>query len=1213
MRQFKVSALWPHNRLVKRKGPMGLSGYYANPLSAPDKRNQFFFERIAPDFDSDAENGSKSKFTSQYDAKPTARQYVMTMYGTFSDGKTVAVNITGYRPYFHVRVPKGLNPSTFHADLIRYLYVSKMIKAKHNVPPFSPTDKRMTSELKRFIPGNGFCNNQLYDFVELRFVNSNTKMHYLRAVKRIVLNRTGNDYTFEYDFDDYKKSGNLQIYTEVDNENYRFFIDANVQSSGGEWRRTIRSCGVHRISLDKLYDAEPHTIQDHEYWIDYFDFRKLNETPPSEESFVQKHIVFDFETVPAVSLIKEQRKSYMIKHGAEIQKEWEALPAEERRKCPYEVFLKHRIEAMTKGVLPTDFRPKPNLREGDTIYSAALSIALVPDNDWTKAKWKNVVICIHGAKDATKKYNTTVTSDEDKFVFIETGTEAKLICAFLELIRRENPEYIHGYNSYKYDWEWLHERAKDLNYIQGGNSLRMSGKDLVNMFDHFNKEHNRFNVWKIDTKVTTALGKTTYHLPLTTGINNIDVCKYYFDLNDSKHKSHKLFDIAHHYLPESKCKKEFSFTTMNETYFKISKGLLTGDEAQSAVFDVAYYNIYDCISVQWLLATCNIIRSFEAGAELVLHSIQEFFLRRNTTKVVAGLSEIAMQDNKVLIRTGKEEGSIEDHVEELLEQMPHRKEEYMELKRAAEIDPKKKKRLATYREKIMDEHIVIGGKVQCHVPGFHQQVCTLDVKSMYPSNILAFNVCGSTIVEDMEFMDLPGVRYIYINWRYKDCEETGRENTTIFVCDFEGGDPKYTGILPKFIKKLLSDRARINKEMGAYVKSELAKGVPEAVIKKSGRYQSLNSQQLEVKKLTNSCYGVTLAVTFPFYNPQVGGCIPSKGREYIEMVTAIVEMVYGGKVVYGDTDSVFNKFANIFNPNADYLTNSYAAWDYNAKVVDFINNLCMKRGARSVVLELEKIFARIYISGKKRYCGEMYINRNPMKLEQKIAGYGVKKRDVSPFEEKAGKNIVNIVSSDRANQLGKYIDDLIRAVHLSGKYCAADFRRTLKWNGEDGYKDWKKMSQARLIAIIHHHDPGATILPGDRIEYVYLRYVDGIDQRDQFTKNMTIRNVRGYKTADKMWPLQLFDEATMEIDVYENFKRLVSAFADAFDEIVQRDGITLKPNKELGVVVPGDPINKGIRLGWLLMKFYKFEEELNSESFVYDENCDYLEKYKKLV
>lgn len=162
-------------------------------------------------------------------------------------------------------------------------------------------------------------------------------------------------------------------------------------------------------------------------------------------------------------------------------------------------------------------------------------------------------------------------------------------------------------------------------------------------------------------------------------------------------------------------------------------------------------------------------------------------------------------------------------------------------------------------------------------------ISTLDFNSLYPSIMIAHNLCYTTLLRNKE------------NMSPDDFTHTPSGN--YFV------KPHVRrGILPEILDNLLKARKRA-KEM---MKEE----------KDPFRYKVLDGRQLALKMSANSVYGFTGAQVGKLPCLEISQSVTAFGRTMIEKTKQIVEAKFkiengyehDAKVIYGDTDSVMIKF-----------------------------------------------------------------------------------------------------------------------------------------------------------------------------------------------------------------------------------------------------------------------------------------------------------------
>jgi len=182
-----------------------------------------------------------------------------------------------------------------------------------------------------------------------------------------------------------------------------------------------------------------------------------------------------------------------------------------------------------------------------------------------------------------------------------------------------------------------------------------------------------------------------------------------------------------------------------------------------------------------------------------------------------------------------------------------------------------------------------GGHVLDPQKGLQECVLILDYKSLYPTIMIAHNLCYSTVIRD----EIP------------DCELIRSPVGGAFV------PPEVQqGIVPQILAELLDQRIATKKAMKA--------------AKDEAERERLDAKQYAMKILLNSFYGYSGYARARLYCLDVASAVTSFGRENIQKTVSLIQRVgsvwvtpervnlykpmgrkYQMAVVYGDTDSLF--------------------------------------------------------------------------------------------------------------------------------------------------------------------------------------------------------------------------------------------------------------------------------------------------------------------
>lgn len=223
------------------------------------------------------------------------------------------------------------------------------------------------------------------------------------------------------------------------------------------------------------------------------------------------------------------------------------------------------------------------------------------------------------------------------------------------------------------------------------------------------------------------------------------------------------------------------------------------------------------------------------------------------------------------------------------------------------------------------------------IKGIHDNVMCFDFKSLYPSIMIAYNICYTTYITTSKSDDIKPIISIY-----------GEENCNKVECEGYSHwfikSHVYEGILPTLMKKLIGERNKVRRQMKD---SNLS----------SFEIATLDKRQWALKISANAMYGM-LGVSFkkgmlPFR--QGAESITAFGRNLLIRAVEIAVDENGCKLIYGDTDSIM-----VQHPDAN---TSIKALAYGEKLQQILNSSFPE----PLEMELEKV-GRILCITKKKYC-----------------------------------------------------------------------------------------------------------------------------------------------------------------------------------------------------------------------------------------------------
>ena len=247
-----------------------------------------------------------------------------------------------------------------------------------------------------------------------------------------------------------------------------------------------------------------------------------------------------------------------------------------------------------------------------------------------------------------------------------------------------------------------------------------------------------------------------------------------------------------------------------------------------------------------------------------------------------------------------------------------------------------------------------GAVVLPPLPGLYRDcVVTLDFASLYPSIMMAFNMCYTTQRTQVTPWELSRSLHVpeaiarqimtFVTVPPEAIPADARVYHRCGKVDFRRSP---CGILPTILDTLLKRRKAAKRDMAK------AQGLQKAIA---------NGRQLALKLVANSIYGFTGAAEVGMLpQPQIAAAVTYMGRKLTLGTKALCEKEEGVTCVYGDTDSVFLRLHGVTDINeASKRAEELAA------MVDAV----IPKPNR---LEFEKVYRPLLLRGKKRYCGRKY-------------------------------------------------------------------------------------------------------------------------------------------------------------------------------------------------------------------------------------------------
>lgn len=491
-----------------------------------------------------------------------------------------------------------------------------------------------------------------------------------------------------------------------------------------------------------------------------------------------------------------------------------------------------------------------------------------------------MISCIYqryGEPDSRRRYGiilgdcNNIPKDKlDHCEIYKVTSEYSLVEAFGDVILKTDPEIITGYNIFSFDYPYLDHRVKRrLNTwpVMG----RIAGE----------KSYMTSKNWK-----SGAYGYQSINILNMEGRISIDLLPIV--KRDHKLEKYDLNTVCKKFLGANKGKMDVSAPEMFRIYENLTNSTNKLEELKSEI-----------------IVNPNLKDEPEYFSRLEQAELDYLLAKEETTKVM----EYCIRDSELVIELMEQLGvwigliELSNIVGTTMVELFTRGQQVRCLSQLYD--------LAARSGYVLDGRDVPGfkfggGFVFEPIPNIYENVICLDFASLYPSIIQAFNICYTTLVPK-ELEDLvPDEDCVTIEFDQEETDEYEEEDEDEFLTEIGQKKKKKVkvtrhykfkwyqkqeGLLPKLVRQLVAERNAVRKEMET-VKNPVLKSI-------------LNARQLALKVSANSFFG--------FLGVQNGGKMPlieaamtitAKGRELIGTVQKYLETTYGGKMVYGDTDSV---------------------------------------------------------------------------------------------------------------------------------------------------------------------------------------------------------------------------------------------------------------------------------------------------------------------
>ena len=734
------------------------------------------------------------------------------------------------------------------------------------------------------------------------------------------------------------------------------------------------------------------------------------------------------------------------------------------------------------------------------------------------------------------------SSTEPDTEFVECKTEADMLLKFAANVRRENPDIMSGYNTFGFDDAYIEDRctrlgiADDVNLSRAppaksrdanGNystkfsetkrfelasgkyelrMIAMRGRLCIDLLLNMRREHS-LDSFKLDNVASVFLRDK-----VLSYTNNVVTTKSTRGLRVG---NYVRFDLVGNTTDPYREGEKFCVTAVSGNTFTIDGGdslfaelsskdrahlewTLSKDDVEphelfrlhreggsAGRARIARYCIQDCDLVLTLMGKLDTIVNARGMADVCKVPMQFVLIRGQGIKIFSAVVYYASQRNQIIQTQQYEFGD----------------------------------------EAGYEGAVVISPKIGMYLD---QPVSVLDFNSLYPTNMIAYNISPDTLVSlrvfdvddkqvdaQCEGMTYPAMQklkaagYVLDEVEY-DNKETGGKTVCTYVQP-KADQPMLTGVLPKTLEILLAKRKEYKQMMEDPKYDDAARSV-------------YNGLQLAYKVVANSVYGQTGSRTSPIRKMCVAACTTAAGRKALFLAKHIVESEFNGEVIYGDTDSIFIKF-----PTKDLATSI----DLGIKAGKRITEQCR----RPYKIAYEKTFYPFILFCRKRYVGMKYEeDPNPKKAKRMSMGIALKRRDSAPIvKDIYGGALDILLGGGTVSTAREFVNKMLKDM-VDNKIPLDKYIMTKALSDNYKVEMPHRMLADRMIA----RDPGTAPQVGDRVRYIFVKersnnakQGDRIEHIDYVRAHSLTPDIKFYITNQVQSPLlQLFALCVEQLSGY---------------------------------------------------------------------------------
>lgn len=388
-----------------------------------------------------------------------------------------------------------------------------------------------------------------------------------------------------------------------------------------------------------------------------------------------------------------------------------------------------------------------------------------------------------------------------------------------------------------------------------------------------------------------------------------------------------------------------------------------------------------------------------------------------------------------------------------------------------------------------------GGFVMQPQHGFYEEpLAVLDYNSEYPSSMVAWDLCGSTRIQNVSGEKIVALRNHGRTIHVVDLEDEilDEDNERIIknICN-NPSDPipdnlifyctpinrhgkKERCLLGAIESYLMSERKRVKRDMKAY-----SPGTKEYIVR--------NARQMALKIVSNAWYGALGASVFARPDISIAASITAKGRQSVQFAARTAVRLYGSEgafVVGGDTDSIFA-----------YLGTS--SREECMKRADLVADAINKSLPSPMHIEVENLYCpSLFLLTKKSYAGTKWLPSpsgpvlaTPNSLT--VKGLVTTKRDNPPIVQRICTQMLRTLLNSESDQSlyerkKTAMSDVYAELARVANAPIEDFIVTTDFKGESAYVHMGNQPHTRVAQRMKMRDATTAPKAGDRIPWVII-------------------------------------------------------------------------------------------------------------------------------